>query len=165
MAAKKTNAIRSSRARPVRFRLGLKRITGATRRTQHPAVVGSTLGIRQQMKALEDTIAKVLRETNNATLDALGYALQPIDTRMHELVPVDKGPLIESSYYEFRQGDSGPEAELGFARGGQPFYATMVHENLEVHHESPTQAKFLEQAVAENVGQIRERMLEYLRWE
>ncbi len=163
--AEKTHTIPLSRARPVRFRLGLKRITGNTRATQHPSAVGSTLGIRAQMKALEDTIAKVIRETEDATIEALGFALQPIDTRMHELVPVDTGDLIESSYYEFRQGAAGPEAELGFARGGVPFYATMVHENLEVHHEAPTQAKFLEQAVAENIDQIQERMLEYLRWE
>lgn len=68
--------------------------------------------------------------------------------------PIQTGALRESAYLEAKLGGQGVEAEIGFARGGTPDYAVIVHENPAAYHKPPTQAKFLERAVNETAGNI-----------
>ncbi len=161
MATKK-RAGRPSRRRPVRFRVGLKRVVAGSS-GRFASELGATKSLRSQMEDLEREFARVLQVLGDATVEAVEEALDPIDIRMHELVPVDTARLINSSYLEVKKGKFGVEAELGFARGGDPFYAVLVHEDLTMSHEPPTQAKFLQQAVAENIDNIMPIMQEFMR--
>lgn len=145
--------------RPVRFIIGLRRIGRATR----PSVAGATRATRQAMRNIENNLARVVSAIEEATPDAIEFALDPIFFRSQELVPVDTGELKDSGFVFVEKRASGARGEVGYAPGGRPFYAVFVHENLEIRHESPTQAKYLEQAVDELSGDIPARIREHLR--
>jgi len=66
------------------------------------------------------------------------------------LTPIDIGNLRQSAYVEMLDGPSGPVAEIGYTAA----YAVYVHERLELAHKSPTQAKFLEEALKRNAANV-----------
>lgn len=65
-----------------------------------------------------------------------------------ELVPVDKGPLKASGRIELSRDENGLMVAKVVYGGETAPYALWVHENLEAYHAPPTQAKYLERAVA-----------------
>ncbi len=154
---------RPSRRRPVRFRPGVKRLTKKFLTTQHPATIGATQDLRKQFALVERRLASVINTIEEATHEALDFALDPIFLQAHEWVPVDKGPLSESLYLETAQTAAGAFAEIGFGTGESASYAVIVHENLEVRHESPTRAKFLEAAINKHEKDVLPRLYDFLR--
>lgn len=146
-------------ARPVRFNVGLKRLS----KKQPITVVKSTRQAREAFRMLERNLQSAIKILRQATPDALEYALDPIYERSQELVPRLTHTLAESGFVDtVRVGDR-YVGEVGYAPGGVPHYSIFVHENLEATHESPTQAKFLEQAVKELSGKIPSRIVEFMR--
>jgi hypothetical protein len=71
-------------------------------------------------------------------------ALEPTFDKSQELVPVLTGALKRSGFLGVGESRGKKVAEIGYGRGGVPFYAARVHEDLDVYHKPPTQAKFLE---------------------
>lgn len=121
---------------------------------------------RQTRKDMADVITNLRRLVANleeATPEALLYALKPAFDLSQIYVPEDTGELKDSGYLEVAGRGKTPSVEIGYGRGGQPEYAAIVHEDLEMKHKSPTRAKFLEVALRECEELIRKRIVSYLK--
>ena len=136
-------------ARTVRFRVGPTRIV-----TGHaPHTANYTRQIRQQMKSVEQSFKRLLDHIGANSPAAVEAALMPIFERSQELVPVKTRALKNSGFIKVSQGLKGnARGEVGYGAGGVPHYAAIVHEDLDAQHASPTQAKYLEQAVNEHLS-------------
>ncbi|KKL66944.1 hypothetical protein LCGC14_2139930 [marine sediment metagenome] len=135
-------------ARRVRFRVGRQRLTSGV----DTSTAGYTRQIRSQMKSIEQSYTRFLGTVEATTEVAVRTALQPVFDRSQELVPVDTGKLKASGYLETRVSRGRVVGEVGYGRGGNPHWAPRVHEDLDVFHEPPTQAKYLEQAANEHAA-------------
>jgi len=140
----------------VRAFVGLRSLRG-------PRLGGSleatTRDARAQFNDVLRNFNALIRGIKSVTPEALQGALQPIYDRSQELVPVRTGELKASGYLEVRTSGDKIDAEVGYGRGGVPIYAVFVHENLEMFHEPPTQAKFLQTAIEEHMDGIRSSLL------
>lgn len=143
-----------------RFRpfVGLRRLHAG----RSASLKEATLSAREQFKAIRDNFDRLVSGLRDITPDAVEYALQPILDRSQELVPVKTGELKNSGYLEVRRMGDNTLAEIGYGKGGYPYYAPYVHEDLTAHHEPPTSAKFLEIAANEQMDQIVPRVVEFL---
>jgi hypothetical protein len=94
-----------------------------------------------------DVLPEVMVEALNPTLELSNY-----------YAPKDTGELRGSSYAEVRKRRGGPMAEVGYGKGGQAPYAVFVHENPNFFHAPPTQAKFLQRAMDEDLPDIFQRI-------
>ena len=79
--------------------------------------------------------------------DVLVDGLNIIFIASQELVPQKTGALKRSGYVTNSRMGTRAYAEIGYAKGGHPTYALVVHEDLTKFHEPPTQAKYLEDAI------------------
>ncbi len=135
--------------RKIRFRVGSRRITPSI----DPTTANYTRQIRTQMKSVEEGFTRFVDIIQANTPAAIEKVLTPIFHRSQELVPVKTGKLKASGFIEIRKsGKTRVQGEVGYARSGVPHYAVMQHENLDFQHKEPTQAKFLQQAVEENLN-------------
>lgn len=142
---------------PLNLSVGRVRVTRAV----SPAQAGYIQSIRAQMAVIKQNLLKVIDYVDNITPDALVYGLKPIYDESQRLVPVDTGKLKASGFLETRKTARGASAVLGYGRYGRPNYAAYVHERLDLRHASPTQAKFLEAAVANRIDDFRRRIVLY----
>jgi hypothetical protein len=130
--------------------MGLKSV----RIPQNPSEPGYVAAVNRAVKALEKDLLSIFDQIEEITPGVMMEVLEPVKTKAEYYCPKDTGALVESSYLEVTQYRGKPRVELGFARGGEPRYAVYVHENLEYYHKAPTQAKFLERAVNEEMNEI-----------
>lgn len=138
--------------------------TRSIRGSQRSSVVDYTRIVRQQMKGIQHNLDKIIRQVENVTPEALDYAVRPIYEQSQVYCPVDTGALKESGYLVVRRdGKRGAQVEVGYGRAGKPFYAVFVHEMMDLYHEPPTRAKWLESAFKEGMDQIPVRLAEYIR--
>ena len=135
-------------ARTIRFRVGPQRIGPGLA----PWQAGYTRAIREQMKSVEGSYTRLVETLRANTEEAVRQMLQPVFDRSQVLVPVDTGVLKASGYIDTRRTRRRVVGEVGYGKGGRPPYAPKVHEDLDVFHEPPTQAKFLEQAADEHAA-------------
>lgn len=126
-------------------------------------IAGATRAIRGAMADLQWNLQRAIESIEGVTAEALHYGLLPIYEESQRLVPVDTGALKASGYLEVETRSDNIIAEVGYARGGQPFYAVIVHENLEFHHKDGTQAKFLEHAIDLHLDEVQPRIVEYMK--
>jgi hypothetical protein len=110
------------------------------------------------VKELETEIIGIFDQFDGVTAEVCVEALKPTLEKSKEYCPKDTGELVGSAYLEhtpYRQHrGTGMRVEMGYAKDGHPDYAPYVHERLDVRHAPPTQAKFLERAVLEDLGGI-----------
>lgn len=112
--------------------------------------------IQQTFKAMPEELRAVLGQT-------LFWEAQEAYLKSQELVPVDTGTL-KSSGTVVGPVDEGDTLSVTIGYGGAAGeYAVFVHEDLEAYHTSPTQAKFLEQAIIEQSRQMGRRISEVVR--
>ncbi len=137
-------------ARRARFRVGTQRIAAGLT----PWQSGYTRAIRNQMKSVEESYTRLIEVLQADTPKAIKQMLRPVYNRSQELVPVDTGALKSSGYLEVVKRRGQYAGEVGYGRGGNPPYAVLVHEDLDVPHVPPTQAKFLEQAADEHINDM-----------
>lgn len=109
-------------------------------------------------KAITDALLGILKGMEDVSEDIILEALEPTFEKAKMYCPKDTHALVNSAYLEKVGFRGRPRVEIGFARGGFPHYAAVVHEALEFKHASPTRAKFLEQAVMEDLDAIRDRI-------
>lgn len=141
---------------PVRMQVGKIRSTGS----KHAWEPGYVDAINSQMRQLEDLVNQIVRSLGeSAPLVAYNALVPTINKATNVYCPIDTGELRASAYLEIVPNRTRPVVEIGFARGGTPVYAVIVHENLIFHHEPPTRAKFLEEAVYEDIGDIGDRLI------
>ena len=119
--------------------------------------------VQAQMAKVTENLNKVIRSIEATSPLALRYAVKPIYDESQNLVPVDTGKLKASGFIEVRKNTRGVTAVIGYARGNNPHYAAFVHERLDLYHEPPTQAKFLEEAANRHMGKIPARYADYVK--
>jgi hypothetical protein len=139
---------------PLRLDVGKIRSTG-TKYAWEPGYVES---IRGQMNDLQKAFASLMTQFEGATPEICYEALEPTLQKAISYCPIDTGLLRSSAYLEIAGFRGQPRVEMGFARGGVPYYAVLVHEDLEIKHRPPTQAKFLERAVNEDLPVMNDRI-------
>jgi hypothetical protein len=119
--------------------------------------------MREQMKQVQQNLVKAIDHIENVTAEAIRFGLQPAFDKSQIYVPVDRGVLKRSGFIETRKRAGGVTAEIGYGRYGRPTYAAIVHERLDFRHAPPTQAKFLERAITEHIGDFRRRVEMFMR--
>lgn len=141
-------------ARPVRGRVGNPRSRGSGSDARR--------AIQQSLQAAEYKLARIIKKINDATPQALEYALEPMFDKSWYYVPVDTGQLKLSGFLEAEQTPRGATAVIGYAADGNPGYAVFVHEMIGYRHESPTRSKFLEAAMYEHLDEVLPRIRDFL---
>lgn len=141
-------------AGPLGFNVGRVRVTVAAQ----PSEAGYIRSIREQMKVIIGNVRKVIDRIEEVTPEALVFGVQPIFDKSQELVPVDTGRLKASGFIETRDTAAGVGVFVGYGRFGIPHYAGFVHERLDLRHATGKQAKFLEAAVNEHIGDFERRV-------
>lgn len=109
-------------------------------------------GTEQLLKALLVSNEAIVKETGRL----LYYEATQVFDRSQDIVPIDTGALRSSGFVQ-QPEVKGNEISVTVAYGGAAApYAVIQHENLEYHHEPPTQAKYLETPLVERIDNIRE---------
>lgn len=139
----------------IKINIGLRRISKAT----DPSFAGYARQIREQTKAIADDLKIFVKGLENATAEVLEDALKPVFVESQKLVPVDKGKLKRSGFLESRDEPNGGSVEIGYAKGGNPPYAALVHERMDLFHDPPTQAKFLERPLNDQFFSVQKRIV------
>lgn len=125
------------------------------------ANVGTVRGgkdARASMRAILANYNKLVRHMQDITPQILFDALEPTFEKSQEYCPYDTGALRDSGYLRIVQTGQKAIVQIGYGFGGEPPYATEVHENLEWHHKAPTRAKWLQVALEEDAGDIQKRI-------
>ena len=131
-----------------------------SRAPMFPSEPGYVAQMAEQSKAMTEALLAVLDAFEDATPDIMLNALEPTKALAEYYTPKDTHALVNSAYLEVTSFRGKPRVELGFARGGFPHYAVYVHEHLEMKHEKPTSAKFLQRALQEDLSGIEKRLIE-----
>lgn len=124
----------------------------------YPSLPGYTEAMRAQSQAMVKQLMDIINGFENVTTDILLNALDPTAELSDYYCPKDTHKLVESRYLVATSFRGKPRVELGYARGGNPFYAAIVHERLDMRHAEPTCAKFLQRALQEDLGNIQDRI-------
>lgn len=106
------------------------------------------------MALLDKRFTKAIHDISGITPEAIRKALQPVYNLASFYCPVDTGVLRDSEYLEVRKEASGWIGWVGFAKGDHPNYAVIVHERLDLNHEYPTRAKYLQLAAEQVANEI-----------
>lgn len=139
-----------------RSRVGTQRITSGTRASQ----AEFTRSLRENMRQIEKNLKLFIDSVERMTPEILYEALRPTFDKSQRYCPKDTGDLRRSGYLEVKQTARGGMVEIGYGRGGQPFYAVYVHERTDISHKSPTRAKFLQSALEEDEPEIQKRIVQ-----
>ena len=125
-------------------------------------VSSSQASYTRDVRAAMDNIIKnyeaVISDIKGATNAVLKEALTPTFEKAKEYTPKDTEALVNSGYLEVKGRGANAKAEIGFGKGGKPFYAVYVHERTDLHHASPTRAKFLQGALEEDLPKLLPRL-------
>lgn len=143
----------------IRFPVGRQQIRGAIKYSKG---VAATMDVRVQMVDIQKRFEQVIDSIEGVTEDAIEAGLQMILDASQELVPVDTGALKASGFIRVFRTRGRVSGVVGYAAGGNPYYAAIVHENLEMYHAPPTQAKFLEEAVNRNEHAFRDIVVAHM---
>jgi hypothetical protein len=119
--------------------------------------------VKSQLDAIMQNYQDFIDHMQVQSAEVLLYALEPVGEKSQEYVPYRTGELHDSFYLEASTSRGRATAEIGYARGGNPHYAVFVHENLEMHHRPPTQAKFLQRALEESQELVQARIIEGMK--
>lgn len=127
--------------------------------SRYPSESGYVSSINAQWKVIENKILSIFKQFEDASEDIMLDALEPTFEKARDVYcPHWKGPLRASGYLEVASFRGKPRIEIGFGKGGKPDYAVYVHERTDQYHEPPTQAKFLQRAVLEDLNEIYHRL-------
>lgn len=120
-------------------------------------------GVRKQIRDVVGNFTAWVKHMEIESGAVLKEALEPVFELSQVYVPRDTQALAKSGYLEVRRIGARNVAELGYARAGRPSYAAFVHENLEMYHKAPTQAKFLERAILEEEFKMQKRIQDKMK--
>lgn len=145
--------------------IGAKKITPASNITSIDVATSRYVAsIKAQMQDITRRLTTVVNEIERVTGDILLEALEPTFQLSQEYVPYDTGALHDSGYLEKQEGGGLSRVVMGYAKGGQPDYAIMVHERVDIQHRSPERSKFLLAALEEDSGNIIGRIEDALKF-
>lgn len=123
-----------------------------------PSEPGYIEFMRESAQEMMNALLSVLDQFEDVSPDVMLEALEPVQKRAEYLCPKDTHELVESSYLKVAKFRGQQRVEIGFGLAGKPNYAIYVHEILDYKHEEPTQAKFLETAVMEDLDGVYTRL-------
>jgi hypothetical protein len=115
--------------------------------------------MQAQCKSLEEALISVFDQIEELSEPIMLDAMKPTLELAKYYTPVDTGALVDSGYLEGTSTKSYPRVEIGFGFGGNPRYTVYVHEMVQIAHAAPTQAKFLQRAVLEDLPNIYDRLV------
>ena len=118
---------------------------------------GAVAAVQKWFDGVKKDLMRGVKDLDEASADILLEALRPTFEKTQDLVPFKTGKLQASGFLVKGTGKS-KNVFMGYARRGSPPYAIFVHENLEAAHAPPTQAKFFEQPVTEDLPEIINRV-------
>lgn len=130
----------------LKLRMGLQRV----RKPRYPSEPGFVAAVNRQVRALTDELNDILDQFEEAGPEIVKDALQPTFEKSKAWCPYRTGALRASGYLEI----VGKTVEMGYGYGNKPWYTVLVHENLDQRHAPPTQAKWLERAIKEDMQAI-----------
>lgn len=136
--------------------IGARLIVGKTnvRTTGYPSEPFFVRQVNQAMREIRDNLNYIIQQFEDVTPDFMLQAMQPIFDESQALCPVETGRLKDSGYLEVTSFRGNPTVEVGYGKGGDPWYTVWVHEMTEIPHKPPTQAKFLEKAVNDGMSDL-----------
>lgn len=143
----------------LKLKMGLERTT----KPQYASQANYVALVNAQMKAVQDDLEYIMEQFEDVTPEITLEALRPTFAKSQVYVPKDSMELHDSGYLEVVTFRGSPKVEMGYAKGGKPSYAMFVHEITSYAHKSPTQSKFLQRAVDEDIGQIIDRVYDGYR--
>jgi hypothetical protein len=140
-------------------------VVGKIRTTapKYPSEAGYVSSINAQLKDLKAIIQSIFDQFENATPDIMLAAVQPTFEKSKVYCPKKTGALVSSGYTAITATGRTPRVEVGYAKGGSPFYAVFVHEMTGIFHNPPTRSKWLQAAMMEDTGVIRDRLVDGYR--
>jgi len=147
---------------PVRtfFHVGGQRISPKT----FPEVAQGINDVRQSMAGIVRAFENLVNELEGLTTEAVFENAYRVYARSIHYVPKDTGKLVNSAYIEVAPPSPGRvNAVVGYAKGNDPNYATIVHEDLTKRHASPTRAKFLTTAIMDEVNNMLPHAVKRIR--
>lgn len=131
--------------------------------TYSPSFAQNVRSARESMNSIIKNYQRLVDYLEEVTPEVLYEAMEPTFELSQEYCPEDTGALKRSGYLEITEFRGKPTVEIGYGRGGQPPYATTVHENLEYRHKAPTRAKWLQVALTEDEQEIQDRIVSSYR--
>lgn len=114
--------------------------------------------VRRDMKNIIANYVKVTNRIVAMSPEVMYESLKPVLQKAIYYCPKETGELRASAFLEIKQFRGSPRVEIGFGRGGKPFYAIYVHEAMDHYHEPPTSAKFLSRAIFEDMNRLKARL-------
>lgn len=123
------------------------------------AQYGGASQLRSQLDQLEKVFKGFAVHMEDQCGPVLEEALRPTFQKSQERTPKRTGALARSGYLEVRTNGGQTQIEMGYARGGSPSYALLVHE-MPRYHKPPTTWKFLEGPINEDSAEIEQRLAE-----
>jgi hypothetical protein len=100
---------------------------------------------------------KILAIMESASAEALERPLEWLLSQAQDLVPLDKGPLLESGRVVIANNEAGA---VVFGDEETEDYAVVQHENLDYQHAPGRQAKYLEEPFLRGI----DTMLGMMAW-
>ena len=141
---------------PLRVLVGKQRFTEAPRWPSENDYIAS---INRQSRGLEKAFATAMQGFKDVSIDIMIDALRPTFELTQKEVPVDTGRLKQSGYLQkVSTGREKPRVEIGYGYRNSPWYAQLVHENMNAWHRYPTKAKFLQDPVMADMQNIWSRI-------
>lgn len=129
-----------------------------SRQPKWPSEPDYVESIRTQFKHLQLLLANAFKQVEDATPEILLDVLQPTFAKSQVYCPKLTHKLVNSGYLVITKFRGSPRVEMGYGRGGDPFYAAYVHERVDIPHRPPTRSKFLQAAMQEDIRYIRVRL-------
>ena len=114
--------------------------------------------MKAQMQSIMESFSNMVGDINKVLPDIMCEALEPTLDLAKEYCPKDTGALVDSGYIEKLSAQGESNVVIGFAKNGDPAYAAIVHERVDLKHAYPTRSKFLLAAVSEDMANIWGRL-------
>lgn len=115
---------------------------------------GSTADAKAAMASIVSNYNMLINNLNGATPDIIMNAMQPVFDKSQEYCPVDTSALIASGIV-FLETDAQNRPKVTIQYGDEDaWYAALVHESVWLNHAPPTRAKFLQNAMEEEIDQF-----------
>ena len=127
-------------------------------RPMYPSEPGYVAQINAQLNDLKRSLNSIVQQFEDVTPQIMYDAVLPTKDLADIYCPKDTGALVESGDVEIISRGKQPWVEVGYAKGGNPFYAVYVHEVVGYRHEPPTRSKWLQAALFEDMGNIQGRL-------
>lgn len=125
---------------------------------QYSSFVDAAQNTKRDMEEIVQKYKDFIAHMKGVGAGVLQNALYPTFILSGVYVPKDTGDLHRSGYLEARTTANGSQVEVGYAKGGFPDYAVLVHEDPVARHRSPQTYKFLERALKEDFGNVQARI-------